>query len=77
MGSLSDKGIDRRTLDWWVDKAVQALVFIGGFSAVLFILGIFVFITKEGLGFIVGEEFSVTEFFTSPKWRPTSDNNPT
>jgi len=77
MGSVSDKGIDRRTLDWWVDKAVQALVFIGGFSAVLFILGIFVFITKEGLGFIVGEEFSVTEFFTSPKWRPTSDNNPT
>ena len=77
MGSVSDKGIDRRTLDWWVDKAVQVLVFIGGFSAVLFILGIFVFITKEGLGFIVGEEFSVTEFFSSPKWRPTSDNNPT
>ena len=71
------KAIDRRTLSWWVDKTVQLLVFAGGLSAVLFILGIFVFITKEGLGFLVGEEFHPLEFLTSPNWRPTSDNNPT
>ena len=44
--------IDRRDLAWYVDKGVQALVFIGGISGIVFIIGIFVFITKEGFGFI-------------------------
>ena len=68
--------IDRRNLDWYIDKAVQVLVFIGGLSGILFIIGIFVFITKEGLGFL-GERFSFTEFFGSPRWAPTSSHNPT
>ena len=63
---------DRPDLDWYIDKAVQALVFLGGVSAIIFILGIFVFITREGFGFIVGE-FDFREFFTSPRWRPTSE----
>ncbi|MBJ94734.1 MAG: phosphate ABC transporter permease subunit PstC [Rickettsiales bacterium] len=68
---------DRRTANWWIDKAVAVLVFVGGFSAVVLILGIFLFITREGVGFLVGDEFDLVEFFGSPKWRPTSDNNPT
>ncbi len=67
---------DRLTLDWYVDRAVAALVFIGGISAIVFIVGIFVFITKEGLGFIFGA-FDFREFFFSPAWRPTSLSNPT
>ena len=63
---------DRPNLDWYIDKAVQALVFLGGISAIIFILGIFVFITREGFGFIVGE-FDFREFFASPRWRPTSE----
>ena len=63
---------DRPNLDWYIDKAVQALVFLGGISAIIFILGIFVFITREGFGFIVGE-FDLREFFASPRWRPTSE----
>ena len=63
---------DRRNLDWYIDKAVQALVFLGGVSAIIFILGIFVFITREGLGFIV-EQLDFREFFASPRWRPTSE----
>ena len=59
--------IDRRNLDWYIDKAVQVLVFIGGVSGILFIIGIFIFITKEGVGFI-GDRFSVTEFFGSARW---------
>jgi phosphate transport system permease protein len=55
---------------------VQVLVFIGGVSAIIFIIGIFVFITKEGLPFILGR-LDVVEFFTSPRWRPTSGHNPT
>lgn len=68
--------LDRRNLAWFVDKAVQLLVFVGGVSAIVFIIGIFVFITKEGLGFLAGR-FDAVEFLTSPRWRPTSDHNPT
>ncbi len=67
---------DQRNLAWFVDKAVQIVVFVGGCSAVVFILGIFIFITKEGTGF-VWDTLDVGEFFTSPRWRPASDVNPT
>jgi phosphate transport system permease protein len=50
-------------------------VFAGGISAIVFILGIFAFITKEGLGFILGA-FDFKEFFGSIQWRPTSERNP-
>ncbi|MDX1503049.1 MAG: phosphate ABC transporter permease subunit PstC [Thermoanaerobaculia bacterium] len=68
--------LDRRNLAWYVDKGVQAVVFVGGISAILFIIGIFVFITKEGVGFL-GTTFRLTEFFGSVRWAPTSDHNPT
>ena len=68
--------LDRRNLDWYIDKAVQVLVFIGGVSGILFIIGIFVFITKEGVGFLAGT-FNFSEFFFSPRWAPTSSHNPT
>ena len=72
----ADPAADRRDLAWWVDKGVEVFVFLGGISAIVFILGIFVFITKEGLGFL-GDGFEFTEFFGSPAWRPTSDHRPT
>ena len=68
--------LHRRDLAWYQDKAIAAFVFIGGLSAILFILGIFVFITKEGMGFILNT-LDLREFFGSPAWRPTSENNPT
>ena len=68
--------VDRRDAAWFADKAVAVLVFVGGVSAILFILGIFAFVTREGIGFL-SNGFEFTEFFTSPKWRPTSDNHPT
>jgi len=54
---------------------VQVLVFIGGISAIVFVIGIFVFISKEGLGFILGR-FDFVEFFTSPYWYPAEDEDP-
>jgi phosphate transport system permease protein len=68
--------LDRRNVAWYVDKAVQLVVFVGGVSAIVFIIGIFVFITKEGIGFIT-TGLDPREFFLSPRWRPTSDHNPT
>ena len=44
---------DRRNADWYIDKLVQALVFIGGISAIIFVIGIFAFVTKEGFGFLL------------------------
>ncbi len=74
--TVASTELDRRNLDWYIDKVVQVLVFIGGISGILCILGIFVFITKEGFGFIA-QTMDFGEFFTSPRWRPTSSHNPT
>lgn len=68
--------LHRRDLAWYQDKAIAAVVFIGGISAIVFIIGIFVFITKEGMGFILST-MDVREFFTSTAWRPTFERNPT
>ncbi|HSW31810.1 MAG TPA: phosphate ABC transporter permease subunit PstC [Longimicrobiales bacterium] len=65
--------LDRRGREWYVDKMVSVLVFLGGTSAIVLIIGIFLFITREGLGFVFGP-MDVVEFFTSPAWRPTSRN---
>jgi len=66
-----DVTFGRLNKDWYIDRTVQALMFLGGISAVVFIIGIFVFITSEGFGFLVGA-FDFREFFFSPNWRPTS-----
>ena len=66
---------DRRSSEWYADKIIQWLVFLGGISAILFILGIFLFISREGWGFVAGP-FRVKEFFGSIVWRPTSEANP-
>lgn len=69
--SASSVDFDRRGKDWYIDKLVQVLVFLGGISAIVFIIGIFIFITREGLGFLT-DGFSFSEFFLSANWRPTS-----
>jgi phosphate transport system permease protein len=63
---------DRRNADWYIDKLVQVLVFIGGISAIIFVVGIFAFVTKEGFGFLL-DRFDFQEFFTSPYWYPADD----
>ena len=73
---MSQSSIGERNRDWYIDKLVEVVVFIGGISAIVFIIGIFIFITKEGLGFIVNS-LNIGEFFFSTAWRPTSESNPT
>ncbi len=73
--SISDSDFDRRNAAWFIDKVVQVLVFIGGISAIVFVISIFVFISKEGLGFIAGR-FDFVEFFSSPYWYPAEDEDP-
>ena len=66
---------DRRNADWYIDKLVQTLVFIGGISAIIFVIAIFAFVTKEGFGFIL-DRFDFQEFFTSPYWYPSDEDAP-
>ena len=49
--------------------------FLGGISAIIFIVAIFLFIAKEGLSFILFN-LDLEEFFTSPFWDPSDDNHP-
>ena len=75
MDTEARSDFDRRNPDWYIDKFVQVIVFIGGISAIIFIVGIFVFITKEGIGFII-DTMDVKEFFTSPYWYPSDEDAP-
>lgn len=72
----TEAGDDALDMAWAWDRLAQALVFVGGISAIVFIVSIFIFVFKEGFGFLF-EGFEPVEFFTSPAWRPTSDSNPT
>lgn len=62
--------LDRRDRAWWTDWVARVLVFTGGISAIVFIVGIFVFIAQQGLGFTL-QRLSWSEFFSSINWRPT------
>ena len=72
--AIRDGDIDRRNLDWYIDRAIQALVFVCGISAIIFIIGIFIFITKEGYGFVAGMDWG--EFFLTPYWFPSDEDAP-
>jgi len=67
---------DRKDVAWYVDRAFQIIMFVGGISAIVFIAGIFLFIGREGLSFIL-TRFDFSEFFLSTRWAPTSTSNPT
>ena len=52
---------DRLNLAWYIDRVVQVLVFVAGISAIIFIIGIFIFITKEGVGFVSKSHYELSE----------------
>jgi phosphate transport system permease protein len=57
------------------EKALEGLVWLCGISAVIFVLGIFVFVLKEALPVLGNPDFSLSEFLFSDKWYPTSEVN--
>jgi phosphate transport system permease protein len=52
------------------EYAIEALIHLCGLSAIAFIVAIFVFIGREGLGFLVFNGFSM---LTSTDWSPTQE----
>jgi phosphate transport system permease protein len=71
----SPPDINQRNAAWYIDLLVRYAVFVCGISAIVLIIGIFVFVTIEGFGFLL-EDFSFSEFFLSPWWEPTDEDEP-
>jgi phosphate transport system permease protein len=53
----------------WGERLIEALVYLCGWSAILFIVAIFAFIAKEGLGTLI---VRFPEMITSTDWGPTN-----
>jgi len=53
------------------DRLVEVIIFLGGISAIIFTLGIFIFVIKESWPFLVSR-FDLREFITSMEWYPAS-----
>lgn len=59
----------------FTEPAVELLIRLCGWSAILFVFAIFLFVFKEAAPLLFGG-MNFTEFFTSINWRPTSEVNP-
>jgi phosphate transport system permease protein len=46
-----------------------------GISAILFVFGIFAFVFREGAGVLLSGRLSLSQFFSSTEWYPTSQSN--
>ena len=53
------------------EKAIEAVIFSCGISAIVFVFAIFFFVFREGSDFLF-HRLDLVEFFTSIEWRPTS-----
>ena len=58
-----------------MEPAVEWLIRLCGWSAILLVFGIFFFVFREALP-MLGGKLNLTEFFTSPQWRPTAEPEP-
>jgi phosphate transport system permease protein len=57
------------------EPIMELLIRLCGWSAILFVFAIFLFVFKEASPLLFGG-MNFVEFFTSINWRPTSDVNP-
>ena len=57
------------------EPAVEWLIRLCGWSAILLVFGIFFFVFREAAPMLAGK-LNLTEFFTSPEWRPTAEPDP-
>lgn len=64
----------RARLERGLEKVIEVVVRLCGFSAIFFVLAIFVFVFKEGYSFLV-HELDVGELLFSTEWYPTSAAN--
>jgi phosphate transport system permease protein len=77
---------NRRRLEMLAEPVIERVIWFCGISAILFVIGIFVFvfwqalISEKGFSFSEAGDFffkrlKLAEFLTSPEWYPTSVSN--
>ena len=69
-GGLSVRQLIGTALDR-AEPVIEVIIRLCGWSAIIFVLAIFFFVFVEGAPGLA--ELSLREFFTNPRWRPTSD----
>ena len=57
------------------ERALEILIHLCGFSAIIFVLGIFFFVFKEAYPVLGHKQFSLSQFLFSEQWYPTSEVN--
>jgi phosphate transport system permease protein len=60
-----------RWLSWLGEPLIESVIWLCGWSAILFVFAIFFFVFREGAPFLVSE-LDLGEFFTSSNWDPTA-----
>ncbi len=66
--------INRSRLESVTERIIEGIIRFCGFSAILFVFGIFFFVFREGSGFLFSG-LDIGQFLTSPEWFPTSVSN--
>jgi phosphate transport system permease protein len=63
-----------RRLGAFTERIIELLIVLCGWSAIIFVFAIFVFVFREGAALF--QTFDLREFFTSVNWRPESTIRP-
>lgn len=63
-----------RTARAWIEPAIETLIRICGFSAIVFVVMIFFFVFSSGADFML-HRLDMRQFLTSTEWYPTSVSN--
>jgi phosphate transport system permease protein len=58
-------------LPWIGEPIIESVIWLCGWSAILFVFAIFFFVFREGAPFMVNE-LNLGEFFTTSTWAPTA-----
>jgi phosphate transport system permease protein len=59
----------------WLERPIEWLIRLCGYSAILFVFGIFFFVLREALP-VLGGKLNLVEFLTSTQWQPSSEVRP-
>lgn len=57
------------------ERVLELLIYACGISAIIFVLGIFIFVFREALPVLASPDFKLSQFLFSEEWYPTSEVN--
>jgi phosphate transport system permease protein len=60
-------------LAWLGEPIIESIIWLCGWSAILFVFSIFFFVFREGAPFLINE-LDLVEFFGTSNWEPTANN---